>query len=474
MKSLRSRLALAVLLGQMVLLGVGTYAALRLGKNALERQFDDALLNQVTTLAAHLEQRGRHVGIELDEDFQREYFDEVDPDYFELFYNGIPFGRSPALDDHDLPHRAGTLEEPAIWDATLPDGQPGRLIGMNAIVPEVEADPETGEVPEAAEVTLILAKSRSELDSLASLFLFGLLLGDALLLLCAVLVMWGTVTVSLRPLHGFVKKVESVDANTLGVPLDPDQVPDEMRPVVTSVNQLLERLDLALRSERRAASNMAHELMTPISELRALSEVALQEPSDPDYRERALGMAHEISLQMANLIRMVRQLTAVDAPGHPIPGEAVPVGPLIERILTVHRERAKDKDLKLDVQVNGEVIHCNRDALLSVFNNLLGNAIEYTPQGGRVELHSAEVDSRVTVKIQNDCKGLTREHLPHITEPFWRLSASRTESDHHGLGLTIAQGMAALAGLTLQFEVQDAAFIATLQSPTLQSQAPGC
>jgi len=466
MSSLRRRLAVALVAGQLVLLGAGTWAAHRAGTRALERQFDEALVRQVSTLASQLEQRGNHVGVELDETFMAEYFSEEDPHYFELFYGGVPFGRSPALGEDDLTHRDGPREAPALWNEPLPDGRAGRYVGMETEVPEVERDRETGELPEAATVTIVLARSRAELDEQAGLFLLGLLVGATLLLLVALAIVWVTVQLSLRPVHAFARQVAEVDAHTLGVPLDPERVPAELRPVVAGVNQLLERLDRALRAERRTASNLAHELLTPISELRAMSEVALQEGSDPAYRDRALGAAHEISVQMAKLIRMVRQLTAVDAPSHALPGEPVPLGPLVERVVAGHETRAKEKGLQLAVDVNGEILDCDREALLSVFNNLVGNAVEYCPEGGRVELRADRRADRVRLSVHNECDGLAEEHLVHLTEPFWRLSSARSERGHHGLGLTIAQGMAVLAGLELRFTLDGARFTAETEGPS--------
>lgn len=466
---MRSRLAIAVLLGQLVLLVAGTLAAHRAGTRALEQQFDSALLTQASVLASQLEQRGNHVGVELDETFMSEYFDEESPDYFELFYQGIAFGRSPALGEEDLPLRAGSLSAPEIWNASLPDGRPGRLIGLEVEVPEVEADPETGVLPDPATVSLVLGKDRQRLEQLGQALLLGLIIADGVLLLGGLLVLWATVTLCLRPMRQFVREVEQVDAETLGVDIDPAQVPLEFQPVVASVNQLLHRLDAALRSERRAASNMAHELMTPISELRTLSEVALQDGSDEAYRDHALGMAHDISIQMANLIRMVRQLTAVDAPTQHLAAESLPLAPLVERLVGLHAKEADAKSLEVSVNVNGEALQCNSDALNSVLNNLLGNAVEYTPPGGQIELSSFATDSRVTLRLSNECQGLCREDLEHLTEPFWRLSSSRSESDHYGLGLTIAQGMATLAGLELQMSLEDQRFVVEASGPRAES-----
>ena len=460
MMSLRARFASAFVVGQLALLAIGTVVAYRTGVQTITRQFDEALTAQVTNLASLLEQEGRHVGIEIDEVFMQEYIRDEDPEYFELFFGDYVLGRSPALGKDDLDLRFGTLEEPAIWDDELPDGRAGRCIGVELTVSEVDPDPETGAVADAATVTLVLAKSRADLDRLSSLLLYGLLVGAALLMLCGILVTWGAVTLSLRPVRTLARRVEAVDVHTLAVPLEAPAVPRELLPIVTGLNDLLQRLDVALRAERRAASNMAHELMTPISELRTLTEIALKGHSEPAYRERVLELAHDISLQMGNLIRMVRQLTHIDAATGVLPGEQVPVAAFVEAALARVRERADAKHLQLDVQVNGEVMDCNRDALLSVCNNLLGNAVEYTPEGGRLELRSFSEQERITLRISNDCDDLGDEHLPHLTEPFWRLSASRSDTHHHGLGLTIAQGMAALAGIELNLRVESGRFVA--------------
>ncbi len=461
MSSLRLRLALAFGVGQLVLLSVATVAAQRVGSDALTRQFDAGLTRQATSLVALLEQRGNHVGIELDETFQDEYFREEAPDYFELYYRGVAFGRSPRLGEHDLAlTEAGTFEAPTIWDARLPDGRLGRLAAFTVEVPEVEADPATGELPAPARVTLVLARGRAELDGLAQLLLYGLLVVDLALLALGLLLTWGVVTHALRPVRGLAARVASVDVHTLSDPLSTERVPSELHAVVAGVNALLERLDVALRAERRSASNVAHELMTPIAELRALTEVALQGDDGGEYRERALGTAHEISLQMTNLIHVVRRLSKLEDHPGPIETEELALAPLVEAALARYRERADERGLAFDVAVNGAVVRSNRDALQSVLGNLVGNAVAYSPEGSRIDVNCDEQGSVVILRIANECGDLAAEDLERVTEPFWRGSSARTGSEHHGLGLSIARGLAALCGVTLSFELEAGRFVA--------------
>ena len=74
--------------------------------------------------------------------------------------------------------------------------------------------------------------------------------------------------------------------------------------------------------------------------------------------------------------------------------------------------------------------------------------------------------SSVTIRIVNECRDLGEEHLARLTEPFWRLSTSRSDATHHGLGLTIAQGMAMLAGIDLRFRLEENRFVAEAVAPT--------
>lgn len=465
MTSLSRRVALTLVGSQLVLLAIGTWVAYRAGTEVMTRQFDETSIQRARTLASLLEQQGRHVGVDLEPAFVPEYFRDEQPEYFQLWVGEHVLGRSPALAESDLPLRAGTLDEPLTWDATLPDGRPGRCAGLTTTVAEVEPDPRTGAEVDAAEVTLVVAKSRAGLDLALGRLLAGLSAGAVVLMLGGLVVVFLAVRHSLRPVHALAARVRELDADTLARPLETAGAPRELQPVVEGLNDLLARLDRALRAERRTASNIAHELRTPISELRSLTEVALQDPGDLEFRARALDQAHEIALQMDGLVDVIRQLTRVDAPDAELPSESIPVRGLVDELLPIVRDRAAQRRVDLDVVVDGEVLDCNRGAAQSVCRNLLANAVEYSTAGSRIEVRSRADGDRVVIRFSNACEGIGPEHLPFVTEPFWRRSTARTNDEHYGLGLTIAHGFARLAGIELRLRVEDGRFVAEASAP---------
>ena len=213
------------------------------------------------------------------------------------------------------------------------------------------------------------------------------------------------------------------------------------------------------RSERMQAdfvANASHELRTPLSALVGFIET-LRGPAadDGDARDNFLGIMHEQAQRMARLIQDLLSLSRIEMDEHTRPTGMVPIGDVLTRVARSSEPQAKDRDVDISLDLPDDEVFAVGDAdqLEQVFQNLVDNAVKYGRAGGCVTVSlrraasgpapiyraSAE-GSVVAVSVHNEGDGIAPEHLPRLTERFYRVDAARSrELGGTGLGLAIVK-----------------------------------
>ena len=196
-------------------------------------------------------------------------------------------------------------------------------------------------------------------------------------------------------------------------------------------------------------ANASHELRTPLASLLGFIET-LQGPArdDAKARERFLGIMRVQALRMTRLIDDLLSLSRIELRAHVPPTQAVDVVPLARQIADALGLIARERGvvLTLDAAPGPLRVLGDRDEILRVIENLVENAVKYGGDGGRVEirlgLRDAE-DSRppeVEVAVRDEGPGIAPEHLPRLTERFYRVdAASSRQQGGTGLGLAIVK-----------------------------------
>lgn len=260
------------------------------------------------------------------------------------------------------------------------------------------------------------------------------------------LLLWLAVYLALRPLDRVVQALVRQDEHNLAdLPLD--RVPAELRPLIGSMNGLLARLKQAFTAQRRFVQDAAHELRTPLTALKLQAEVLRQRLGDgsPEELARLEAGIERMQRLVEQLLRLARQEAA--------PPEQAPV-PL--DICQVLRQSLNDLlplaetrgiDLGLDAQGSGVVRADGRD-LRSLFDNLLDNALRYTPAGGRVDVSLKHVGEVLLVEFLDTGPGIPPELLERVFDRFYRVLGSGAQGS--GLGLAIARAAAGRAGTQVE------------------------
>jgi signal transduction histidine kinase len=451
--SIRGRLLVSLLAGLGLLAVAGSAFLYWCVGAALSRQFDAALLSQARAIGNLLRQE-RDGKIEFD--FSAESMPEFAARehshcFFELWDNdGTVLERSPSLGNRDLPLPADGGDS-AVWSNFAgPRGRSVRAIVLRLNPPMEDEDPRESSKPSHAgklPVAVMVAQDRHELDETMWILLCSLLATAALVGAGVAVTVTIAVRKGLRPLDRVADEVGAIDAQSLQNRFSTESLPRELRPICAGLNGLLGRLEDAFERERRFTADVAHELRTPIAELRTLAEVAVRWQHDPETVATFFNDASQVASQMDALVSALLALARCQAGQLSVGAERVALAELIDDAWRLLRPQAERRNLRLSLQIPGSAaVIADRMLLSAIIANLLSNAVEYAPIGGELSCETHSDGDWMSLTVANDHDTLAPADLPHLFEAFWRKDKARTSSTHSGLGLTLAAAYAATLG----------------------------
>lgn len=215
---------------------------------------------------------------------------------------------------------------------------------------------------------------------------------------------------------------------------------DELGALARSFNRMAQTLAETEERRRELIGDVTHELRTPLANIRCLMEGLVDGilPADP-------GTFYQVEQEVVRLQRLVQDLEALSrAEAGQLLLERRPVDPaaLIADAAARLQPQYQEKGVSLDVRLSAglPVIDADRWRLLQVLVNLLGNALQYTPEGGQVTVSATPVQNELIVHVADSGIGIAPEHLPHLFERFYRVEKSRARAGGgSGIGLTIAR-----------------------------------
>ncbi|MCA9961209.1 MAG: HAMP domain-containing protein [Anaerolineales bacterium] len=245
-----------------------------------------------------------------------------------------------------------------------------------------------------------------------------------------------------RPIRELTSATRALAAGNLDQTV-PVRSADELGELAASFNQMSADLTHASQLRRQMTADIAHDLRTPLSVIlgytEALSEGKL--PGSPDV----YTVMHREAQHLNHLVDDLRTLSLADAGELPLTRRAVAPDDLLQRTLLAYSPQAESQSvaLRLEMAPDLPILLVDPERMAQVLNNLVSNALRYTPSGGTITLAAAPTpDQQVQITVSDTGSGIDPLDLPHIFDRFYRGEKSRAQQEgESGLGLAIAKSL---------------------------------
>jgi two-component system sensor histidine kinase TctE len=295
-----------------------------------------------------------------------------------------------------------------------------------------------------------VAETRNKRKQIASRVITGVLLPQFAIIPLAVILVWLGLTRGLAPLNKLQLRIRQRRPDDLS-PIGMRNAPDEVRPVIAALNDMMARLADNLEAQQRFIDAAAHQLKTPLTGLKTQTELALRETDHDQLRGYLQRIAGSVD-RAAHLTNQLLQLARAEA-SHDKSRAMEPVDlEALTREVAAHcvpRALARQIDFGFEAAGSAMVIFGVPLLLREMIDNLIDNAIKYTPAGGRVTVRLRTAPTWI-LEVEDTGIGIAEADRARVFERFYR--ALGTDVDGSGLGLAIVREIAELHRARIEIE----------------------
>jgi two-component system sensor histidine kinase BaeS len=218
---------------------------------------------------------------------------------------------------------------------------------------------------------------------------------------------------------------------------------DELAQLAVRFNQMAGKLDQVESMRRRLIGDVSHELRTPVTAIKGSME-GLMDGVLP-ATEETFQQIHAEADRLNRLVDDLQELSRVEARAYPLDIRPLDVSSLVQTVTKRLAPQAESKRISLDLELTRDLprILADGDRAVQVLTNLTANALQYTPEGGKVTIAANRINDEVQISVRDTGIGISPEHLSHIFDRFYRVdkSRSRQAGGGSGIGLTIARAL---------------------------------
>ncbi len=412
-----------------------------IAKSIANEPFDRALEDRVTVVAQQVKEVDGEVSAELPysaRDILRA--DDVDNVYFQV--RGAQ--RQMVSGDTDIP-LPDEEDKPVPWSVMLRDAQM-RNAEVRVAYLYVNLQPVNKGAPSAESPRYALVQVAETLEKrrqLANQIIKGVILPEFIILPIALTLLWFALVRGLSPLATLQEHIRSRRSDDLS-PIDSKAVPEEISPLVRSLNDMLERLSQSIQSQKRFIADAAHQMKTPLAGMRMQSELAMRQSS----REEIQRSLEQLSKSSESATRLVNQLLALaraeNDSSQTTSLQRTDLRALVRDTVQdwFQSALARQIDLGFEEDDTDLVVQGNATMLREMLNNMIDNALRYTQLGGRVTVRvRADTErNKVLLEVEDNGPGISITERGHVFERFYRILGSEVEGS--GLGLAIVREIA--------------------------------
>ncbi len=339
-----------------------------------------------------------------------------------LFLGGLPDDRNSTVRSGEgKPFRIRSSQE--VW----PGNAPARVTVQMAM--DMSSD------------EIILRKFRAELMTIQCFSLLA----------CALAGYW-IAQRGIRPVRRMADTAARIRSSTLYERLGRSGLPSELSDLAATFNDMLDRLEESFARLSRFSSDIAHELRTPIQNLRGEAEVVLSKEREPGEYQDLLGSSLEEYQRLSSLIDNLLFLARAENPQTQIQREELDLKKELGLLQDFYGPSAWESGIALRVDAPEPLrAHMDRSLFQRAVGNLVENALKHTSSGGNLLLKASASDGKVLVEVTDTGKGIPPDRISRVFDRFYRVDPSRSPSSGGaGLGLSIVKSIMDLHGGTVE------------------------
>lgn len=261
---------------------------------------------------------------------------------------------------------------------------------------------------------------------------------------------WWLVNRSLRPISEISTTAAKIATGDLSQRINLAEAESELGQLAAVLNSTFARLDAAFAQQRHFASDAAHELRTPVTVMLTQTQTALnRERSAAEYKQ-TVEVCQRAAQRMRRLIESLLELTRFDAGQEVLKRLRFDLAKAVSDSVEMVQTLADEKQVKVFVELQPQVINGDPERLAQVVTNLLTNAIQYNQVGGEVRVRLEAEGGLAVLTVADTGPGIAPEDLPRVFERFYRADQSRTGARNSGLGLAICKAIVESHGGTIE------------------------
>ncbi len=442
-RTLAFRLSAAYSLAGLLLVLLATASLYVVLRSELDRSTELFLADKLNVLRTMLRDRpddedGLREEIELESAARR-----YQQFYIRLFdERGVPIMTTPGmaerLDLAELASRTRGRSERSMA-MTGRHGQPFRVTSASVAVGIPPTHSDTVQIAiDVSQEEALLARYR--------MWFWGILLSTSILF---PLVGYRIARHGIQPVEEIAATARRITSTNLRERIRAEGYPSELASLAGTFNEMLDRLEESFERISRFSGDIAHDLRTPVNNIRGEAEVALARARTVDEYRDVLESSLEEAVRLSDLIGDLLFLARAESPLTELHRENVNIGDLLTTVRDYYEASATDAGISLVVNdgagsLNAEL---DRSLMLRAVSNLVSNAIAHTPPGETVTLAATNSDAAIRIEVSDTGVGIPAEALPRVFDRFFRVDPSRSKtSGSTGLGLAIVQSIMSLHG----------------------------
>jgi two-component system heavy metal sensor histidine kinase CusS len=448
-RTLAFRLTAAYSLAGLLLVLLGTVSLYIVLRTELDKSTDLFLSDKLHVLRTILRERPD------DEDGLREEIElESAARRYQQFYirlldeRGVPILTTPGMAEQvdlaELVNRTGSSPERSIMMAGN-HGRPFRVASAAAPVGTPLSGNDTIQIAiDVSQEEALLARYR--------LWFWSILLATSILF---PLVGYRIARQGIRPVEGIAATARRITSTNLHERIQADGYASELASLAGTFNEMLDRLEESFERISRFSADIAHDLRTPVNNIRGEAEVALARARTVDEYRDVLESSLEEAVRLSELIGDLLFLARAESPLKHVQRQKIDVGELLAIVREYYDATASEGGITLVTAPNAEPIaaELDRSLMLRAVSNLVSNAIAHTPPGGTVRMAAAAGSDAIRIEVSDTGNGIPSEALPRVFDRFFRVDPSRSKSSGGtGLGLAIVQSIMTLHGGTAEID----------------------